>query len=73
MNTSVRKRPFVLVVMMASASLGISVIGATEEGGNEEKPVKYAPAYCHNFRLNCQVKAGHVCCRFPLPPTGCAD
>ena len=61
-----------LVVMMASASLGISVIGATEgDGGGEGgKPVKYAPAYCHNFRLNCRVKAGHVCCRFPLPPTG---
>ena len=57
-----------LVVMMASASLGISVIGATE--GGEEKPVKYAPAYCRSLRFNCRVKAGHVCCRFPLPPTG---
>ena len=65
---SLRRRLFVLVVMMASASLGISVIGATE--GGEEKPVKYAPAYCRSLRFNCRVKAGHVCCRFPLPPTG---
>ena len=64
-----RRLLIILVAMMASSAvLGIRIRETAGEG--EEKPVKYAPAYCRNFRLNCQVKAAHVCCRFPLPPTG---
>lgn len=43
-------------------------MGQDESG--EEKPIKYAPQYCHQFHFNCQVSKGHVCCRFPLPPEG---
>ena len=35
-----------------------------------EAPIKYAPAYCHGFRINCKVRIGHVCCKNPLPPKG---
>ncbi|XP_059082706.1 uncharacterized protein LOC131880181 isoform X1 [Tigriopus californicus] len=36
--------------------------------GTTEKPQKYAPAYCWGFRLNCEKRKDHTCCRFPLPP-----
>lgn len=36
--------------------------------GTTEKPQKYAPAYCWSFRLNCEKRKEHTCCRYPLPP-----
>ncbi len=32
--------------------------------------MRYAPRYCLRMRFNCEAQAGHVCCKFPLPPAG---
>ncbi len=46
-----------------------ATVASLDVGDAKRKPIKYAPAYCSRLKFNCKAKAGHVCCRFPSPPT----
>jgi len=59
MDANRRQFPWLAAAALASLVASISAVPQTP---------KFAPAYCARMRFNCQRQAGHVCCRFPLPP-----